>query len=81
MEYSYEEFDEDFVRKNKEVYMLTSIAIILLLGLLMGWLFSKLKLPSFPNEIASLGYVINKETSGNEYSFTMKAGENNGSVI
>ena len=52
MEYSYEEFDEDFVRKNKEVYMLTSIAIILLLGLLMGWLFSKLKLPSL------LGMVV-----------------------
>lgn len=30
----------------KEDYMLTSIAIILLLGLLMGWLFSKMKLPS-----------------------------------
>ena len=52
MEYSYEEFDKDFVRKNKEVYMLTSIAIILLLGLLIGWLFSKLKLPSL------LGMVV-----------------------
>ena len=52
MEYSYEEFDKDFVRKNKEVYMLTSIAIILLIGLLMGWLFSKLKLPSL------LGMVV-----------------------
>ena len=32
--------------------MLTSIAIILLLGLLMGWLFSKIKLPSL------LGMII-----------------------
>ena len=32
--------------------MLTSIAIILLLGLLMGWIFSKLRLPSL------LGMVI-----------------------
>ena len=29
-----------------EVYMLTIIAMILLLGLLIGWIFSKLKLPS-----------------------------------
>lgn len=36
----------------KEDYMLTSIAIILLLGLLVGWLFSKLKLPSL------LGMII-----------------------
>ena len=32
--------------------MLTSIAVILLLGLLIGWIFSKLKLPSL------LGMVI-----------------------
>ena len=32
--------------------MLTSIAIILLLGLLVGWLFSRLKLPSL------LGMII-----------------------
>ena len=32
--------------------MLTSIAIILLLGLLVGWLFSKIKLPSL------LGMII-----------------------
>ena len=36
----------------KEDYMLTSIAIILLLGLVVGWLFSKLKLPSL------LGMII-----------------------
>ena len=36
----------------KEDYMLTSIAIILLLGLLVGWLFSKMKLPSL------LGMII-----------------------
>ena len=36
----------------KEDYMLTSIAIILLLGLLVGWLFSRLKLPSL------LGMII-----------------------
>ena len=36
----------------KEDYMLTSIAIILLLGLVVGWLFSKLKLPSL------LGIII-----------------------
>lgn len=36
----------------KEEHMLTSIAIILLLGLFMGWIFSKLRLPSL------LGMVI-----------------------
>ena len=36
----------------KEDYMLTSIAIILLFGLLVGWLFSKMKLPSL------LGMII-----------------------
>ena len=36
----------------KEDYMLKSIAIILLLGLVVGWLFSKLKLPSL------LGIII-----------------------
>ena len=37
--------------------MLTSIAIILLLGLLVGWLFSKLKLPSLLGMII-VGIVI-----------------------
>lgn len=36
----------------KEDYMLTSIAIILLFGLLVGWIFSKVKLPSL------LGMII-----------------------
>lgn len=36
----------------KEDYMLTSIAIILLFGLLVGWIFSKMKLPSL------LGMII-----------------------
>ena len=36
----------------KEDYMLTSIAVILLLGLLVGWLFSRMKLPSL------LGMII-----------------------
>ena len=36
----------------KEDYMLTSIAIILLFGLLVGWIFSKIKLPSL------LGMII-----------------------
>jgi NhaP-type Na+/H+ or K+/H+ antiporter len=46
----------DFCRKKnkrlQEVIMLTSIAIILLLGLFVGWIFSKLRLPSL------LGMII-----------------------
>ena len=41
----------------KEDYMLTSIAIILLLGLLVGWLFSRLKLPSLLGMIM-IGIVL-----------------------
>lgn len=37
--------------------MLTSIAIILLLGMFMGWLFSKIKLPSL------LGMIITETVS------------------
>ena len=40
------------VSASKEDYMLTSIAIILLFGLLVGWIFSRVKLPSL------LGMII-----------------------
>ena len=45
--------------------MLTSIAIILLLGLLVGWLFSKIKLPSLLGMIKDGGGFVDLLNSYN----------------
>ena len=39
--------------------MLTSIAIILLLGLLVGWLFAKIKQPFYCLLLSQLKYLLN----------------------